>query len=72
METHECAEQSTDKRDETVEDWNGAGDDIGNKADSCGAADPGAPVDHAVGGEMLGASEGADEDEFRRELVVLC
>ena len=72
METHECAKQSTDKGDETIEDGDGACDDVRNKTDSCGAADPGAPVYYAVGGEVPGASEGADEDEFRGKLVVLC
>lgn len=57
----QCSEKSADERDETAEDGDTGGDDVGDDGHAESAAKPDGPVGEGVGGKMLGASEEANE-----------
>lgn len=60
----QCSEKGADKGDETAKDWDAGGDNVGDDGHAEGAAEPDSPVSEAVGGEVLGASEEANEGVF--------
>lgn len=68
LEAHERAEQGADQGHQRVEDGDRAGDDIRDHGHRERAAEPGAPVDPGVAGEVSGAAEEGQEDVFGGEL----
>jgi hypothetical protein len=70
LETHESTEDGTHERDETTEGGDAAGNAVGDEGGATDAAEPRNPVDHAVGGEVLGVAECADEDVFGGQVGV--
>lgn len=69
LERQQSSEQSTDQRDQAVEDRNSTGDNVRYYGHGHGATEPGSPVYDGTLGEVLGAGKQADEDVFGRQLV---
>lgn len=61
LEALKGSEERTDKGYKAAKDGDTARDDVGDDGHAKGTAKPGGPVGQGVGGEMLGASEEADE-----------
>lgn len=65
------SEKSTDEGNETTEDGDTTGDDIGDNGHAECAAKPDSPVGESVGAQVLGASEHTDKDVLGRDLLII-